>query len=294
MVRQKDGFSGERSVVLPKMILDMMGRDPVMSHLHITDIGYYPKAANHYRERREPIDQYVFIYCVDGGGAYSVDGRSFRVEANHYFILPAGKPHSYGADMQNPWTIYWIHFRGDLAGHIACGAATPQAVSPGLFSRIDNRNALFDEILETLENGLGIENLRYAMSIFHHYLGSLRYIHQYRELGEKTNEDNVVEATIHYMKENIEKRITLPELSRFAGYSVSHLSTLFRTKTGHSPLGYCNLLKVQRACALIDNSAMKLNQICYKVGIGDPYYFSRFFSKIMGMSPRDYRRRLKT
>ena len=34
---------------------------------------------------------------------------------------------------------------------------------------------------------------------------------------------------------------------------------------------------------------MKLNQICYKLGIDDPYYFSRLFTKIMGMSPRNYR-----
>ena len=32
--------------------------------------------------------------------------------------------------------------------------------------------------------------------------------------------------------------------------------------------------------------------ICYKVGIEDPLYFSRLFSKLMGMSPTDYRNQL--
>ena len=35
---------------------------------------------------------------------------------------------------------------------------------------------------------------------------------------------------------------------------------------------------------------MKINQICYKVGIADPYYFSRLFTKVIGKSPREYRR----
>ena len=30
-------------------------------------------------------------------------------------------------------------------------------------------------------------------------------------------------------------------------------------------------------------------QICYKIGIEDPFYFSRMFSKIVGMSPSEYR-----
>jgi len=34
-----------------------------------------------------------------------------------------------------------------------------------------------------------------------------------------------------------------------------------------------------------------MNQICYKIGIEDPFYFSRLFSKAKGMSPTEYRQR---
>ena len=63
MVKLKDGFTGERALVLPRIIVDKMEEDPLTSMLHITDIGYYPKAKHHFRERKEPINQYVFIYC---------------------------------------------------------------------------------------------------------------------------------------------------------------------------------------------------------------------------------------
>ena len=46
---------------------------------------------------------------------------------------------------------------------------------------------------------------------------------------------------------------------------------------------------MKRACDLLDNTQMRMNQICYKLGIDDPYYFSRMFSKVMGMSPKAYR-----
>lgn len=70
MLKQKDGFQGEQSVVLPPMVVEMAERDELASSLFVTDIGYYPNATNHYRERKQAIDQYVLIYCVDGSGWY--------------------------------------------------------------------------------------------------------------------------------------------------------------------------------------------------------------------------------
>lgn len=107
-MKQKDGFSGERSIVLPQMIVDMEAADPLVSSLYITDIGYYPHAEGHYRKRAEPISQNVLIYCVDGAGRYIVDDREYSVTADQFFILPAGRPHAYGSSEDNPWTIYWV------------------------------------------------------------------------------------------------------------------------------------------------------------------------------------------
>ena len=294
MIKLKDGFIGERALVVPRLIVKMMEEDPLVSMLHITDIGYYPKALHHFRERTTPINQYVFIYCIDGAGSYRIDNHEFRITANQYFILPAGIPHAYAADDDTPWTIYWIHFKGILAPYYAKGASHPIDIRPEKDSRISNRINIFEEIFNTLKSGYSNENLRYVSSLFHYYLGSLRYIQQYRNAGmDKTEDNDVIHATIHLMKENIEKHITLQDMAAQAGYSPSYFSTLFKKQTGHAPLAYFNLLKIQQACSMIDTTDMKLNQICYKVGIEDPYYFSRLFSKIMGMSPEKYRKTKK-
>jgi AraC family transcriptional regulator of arabinose operon len=290
MLKQKDGFNGERTLVVPKLIVERMEQDPLVSMLHITDIGYYPKAANHFRKRTKPIDQYVYIYCVNGEGWYRVNNREYHVGTNQYFILPAGVPHAYGSDDKNPWTIYWIHFKGELAQHYAKDALEPMDVKPCPKSRISNRIDMFEDIFNTLRSGYSNENLRYVSSLFHYYLGTLRYINQYREASSNhVEDDNIVEVIIHYMKENIEKHITLQDISGYLGYSPSHSSMVFKKKTGHSPLAYFNLLKIQQACQLLDTTDMKVKQICYKIGIEDAYYFSRLFSKTMGMSPKEYR-----
>ena len=58
-------------------------------------------------------------------------------------------------------------------------------------------------------------------------------------------------------------------------------------------MNYFNLLKVRAAREMLDATAMKLNQISLKLGIEDQFYFSRLFSRIMGMSPSAYRTRVK-
>ena len=78
-------------------------------------------------------------------------------------------------------------------------------------------------------------------------------------------------------------------MADYVGFSSSHLSAVFRQRTGHSPLNYFNILKIRRACEMLDSTDMKLNQISFKLGIDDPYYFSRLFSKLMGVSPKAYR-----
>lgn len=289
MIGQKDGFQGEQSVVLPPMVVELEKGDPLVSSLYVTDIGYYPNATNHYRSRQEPIDQYILIYCADGSGWYEVEGREFQVEKNQFFVLPAGKTHSYGAKAGEAWTIYWVHFSGTNAPFYAEGLQTPQDISVALNSRIRDRINIFEEIIATLQESNDIEYLRYASSVLYHFLASMRFLRQYRGDISKIGDTDPTDAAIHYMKENIENRITLDDVLRYVGYSQSHFSAIFKKNTGMSPLSYFNRLKIDYACMLLRDTNLKVNQICYKVGIEDQFYFSRLFTKLVGMSPSKYR-----
>lgn len=298
MIKKKDGFQGERAVVLPPMLVEMEEQDLMCKGLFITDIGYYPKAEHHYRVRDQGVDQYVLIYCVDGSGFYVVDGKRYEVKKNQYFVLPAYKPHEYGADKGKGWTIYWVHFRGVAAPVFAEGANTPQTINVTMNSRISDRINIFEEILTTLHFGEGIDDLRYASSLLIRFLASMRYIGQFRraKVGQQpfsaSTDIDVVEQAIHYMRENIENSISIKEVLHYVGYSQSHFSTLFKNRTGMSPLSYINHLKMEHASYLLKTTDLKVNQICYKVGIEDPLYFSRLFSKVMGMSPTKYKESL--
>lgn len=109
--RRKEGFEGERAIFLPYIVIEQMEKEPVTAGLHITMIGYYPKARNHYRERPETIPQFILIYCLEGKGWLRTNNIYQQIHPNECFIIPAGIAHSYAADKQDPWTIYWVHFK---------------------------------------------------------------------------------------------------------------------------------------------------------------------------------------
>jgi hypothetical protein len=78
MAGQKDGFKGERSVVLSPLVTDIERHDPLASSLYVTDIGYYPRAYNHFCERKKPITENVLYN--------DLRGRGFRVDVGNVNI----------------------------------------------------------------------------------------------------------------------------------------------------------------------------------------------------------------
>jgi AraC-like DNA-binding protein len=289
----KDGFTGSRAIVLPPAIISEIEKDNFGAKLHLTDIGYYPNARYHYRKRKSGISQYIIILCVNGKGWFEINGCKHNVSKNQFFILPPDKPHSYGADDEDPWSIYWIHFKGEQADFYANTTEGAVDIAQTDESRLQDRISIFEDIFRTLQNGYAIENINYAISCLYYFLGSLKYLGQFKDKANSESGRDIIDRSIKYIRENIESDITIKSLCEHVGYSESHFSSIFRKQTGFTPINYIQHLRIQTACNLLDFSEMKINQISFKVGISDPYYFSRLFTRITGLTPTEYRKNKK-
>lgn len=291
--RRRQGFEGQRLIVLPKKITaDFLTRDPVTRQIYITDIGYYPKAKFHYVDRPAGSGQHIIIYNVEGSGWVETGKKKTIVGPSQFFVIPANTPHRYASNEHDPWTIYWFHFKGELAAYIVeLIQQNAKNYKPDL-SYNENRIKLFEEIYTNLEKGYSSDNLRFVNMIFYHFLSSLLYEDKFNS-GEK-KETDVIGSTIELMQKKIHAVITLGELADLAGLSVSHYSAVFRERTGYSPIEYFNHLKIQKACQYLLFTGLSVKETAQKLGIEDQYYFSRMFSKLMGSSPVEYRKRNKS
>src|SRR5262249_44740505 len=113
-IKKADGFDAEKFIVFPDVLLQEVSHHLLVKSVYVTDIGFFPRAQYHYRERPEGCDSSIFIYCVEGEGWVLFKNRErIAVAPNTLLVIPANVPHIYGADDANPWSIYWFHLKGE-------------------------------------------------------------------------------------------------------------------------------------------------------------------------------------
>ncbi|WP_428867987.1 AraC family transcriptional regulator [Clostridium sediminicola] len=275
--------------MLPRYLVSKTSIHPLVKNLFITDIGFYPNAQYHYIERKNGSNQYILIYCVKGMGFVEIDGKKLIITENNILFIPKGIPHVYGSSTENPWDIYWIHFHGENVIHYF-----PQEYSntistfPVPISKFPILFNLFNTMILTLDRGYTLNNIIYTSQIFSHFLSSIFFLSLEEESYLDKN-TKYINETLEFMKDNISKLLTLEILAKHINLSKSHLTYIFKENTGHTPIDFFIRLKIQHACNHLDLSKNSISEISNKLGYNDPYYFSRIFKKVMGMSPSAYR-----
>jgi AraC family transcriptional regulator of arabinose operon len=290
--KKSDGFHGQRLIILPKVIVDILKKHPITKHVFITDIGYFPKAVNHYVERKTGIDQHILIYCTEGNGWIETDGKKMDIDPSQLIIIPANTPYKYGSSEDDPWTIYWFHFSGEISGNIVNLIIQKNRKYQLNIGFSENRIKLFEEIYANLERGYIMDNLLHVNMTFYHFLSSTIYEEKFN-FKDSNTEKNRIDLLLDYVQNNLGIAFKLKELAIHTNLSISQFSSLFKSRTGYSPIEYVNHLKIQKACQQLLLTEYPVKQIGFNLGIEDPYYFSRLFSKVMGISPGNYRRKNK-
>jgi AraC-like DNA-binding protein len=289
MIKKKEGFKGQRSIVLPRKIIQTFClNNPVNEWIYITDIGYYPKAQYHFRQRPHGVDQHILIYCVEGNGSAQVMKKTYKLNPGSFVIIPAGETHNYAASEDNFWTIYWLHFKGAISSKLVDILMQKNNGHHGTVEFQPKRQQLFEDMYTCLERGYSNDNLCYANMCLYHFISSFLYDDQFN-LSEKVHAADPVESSISFMQQHLAQLLSLEEIAQSVNFSASHYSAIFRKKTGFAPIEYFNHLKIQRACQYLHFTELRVKEIADKLGFEDPYYFSRLFTKLMGMSPNQYR-----
>ncbi len=101
-----------------------------------------------------------------------------------------------------------------------------------------------------------------------------------------------IEEICEYLKANVYWKITLNDLVERFHFSKSFLCEQFKINKGNSPINYFLELKITEAKRLLREDDVTITEIAEKLSFESPEYFSRYFKKCVGRSPRDYRKML--
>lgn len=259
---------------------------PLCRNLFLTEIGYEAETSFHPVAKTKLDNHYLIVYVAKGRGTYQIRKQKFRVAENDFFVVPAQGIEKMESEVSDPWSIYWAYFSGSQAAKVVSHLNGRQ-LSPRQAKPLVGRISQFNDILHHLELMENIENLVYANSRFYSFLCSFRLM--VLSAKKYARKDGVIQS-IEYMRENINKVVTLEHLASIAGLSISHYCAVFKQKTMQTPLQLHTSMKIQRACQLLQNKNQTIKSISYTLGFFDQYHFSKVFKQIMGMAPRDFRK----
>ena len=97
-----------------------------------------------------------------------------------------------------------------------------------------------------------------------------------------------------YIQANLASSIRVGDLSGIAGLSTSHFCHAFKATFGETPLAYITQERMRHAQQRMLSTRDSLAQIALECGMCDQSHFTRVFRRVVGMSPRAWRREFST
>lgn len=99
-----------------------------------------------------------------------------------------------------------------------------------------------------------------------------------------------IQTIVDYVQEHLsEPSLSLHETSRRFFFNASYLSRIFKQHTGMSFREYVNKQRIEQARKFLSDPDAKAYEVCVRVGIDDPNYFSTLFKKYSGLTIKQYR-----
>jgi len=207
---------------------------------------------------------------------YSFAGGGFILRAGETVFLPRGAAYSYEA-MDGECLCLQVFFSVcDASGRISLGS-TPVRSDDGQL------RALMERIVAQGSSAARTVNFQMTADVY-------SILAAFCDSGEDARRRWQVYPAVCRIEEMCTERLYVPELARLCSLSESRFRRRFRAETGFTPVGYKNELLIRRGCELLRYSDSTVAEISAVLGFANPYEFTRFFKKQMGLPPLRYRR----
>jgi AraC-like DNA-binding protein len=224
---------------------------------------------------------YVLEYIIAGAGHLLIEGHHYHLKAGGVYLLPPLVPHKYYANPKNPWQKIWFNISGELIDHLAADyhlAGTIYLSHCPL--EADFRRGI--EIVRCCKADVYTE-----LAVLVHKI--IATIAHYRSLDPHNQLSPESLQLKHYLDSHWNDTIPLTVLAHLIGKSVPQMLRIFRRDWHCTPGQYLQQRKLEITVQYLENTAYMIREIAEIVGFANEFYFSNWFKRKIGMSPRRFR-----
>jgi AraC-like DNA-binding protein len=239
--------------------------------------------------RLEPrtVPDYNFIWIERGRAVWIIEEKPHELVPGDLVIVPPGVPHRAHSTTRR-MTLGSIHVQLTLPG----GQDVFEVLVPARMRHVRRNSKLAGYLRASLAEW-DREDHAQTMLMLKNWaplvtLELLRYDAAQGTLKQR-DVDPLVAELLDELNHRINHETTLDDLADWSGFSPQHLNRLFRRVLGVTPLQYLARMKMEEAASLLADDRWTVAAIARKLGMDDPYYFSRLFKQHFGRSPSQYR-----
>ena len=242
-------------------------------------------------------DEYEILYVLEGRVLYNIIDKQYILNPGDMILIPNHTLHKIANPNEKTKRIV-LSFSDEYIKYFS----TPNTNLLSSFIKINDTNihkiSFTDQYKKRIENELKqlcelftsndygsdiLYNLKFAQVM-------LLINYQFESIKEDfipNSDDNIISKITKYIDKNIEKKITLSDLSKITSLSISRLSHLFKEKTGITIMSYIIKKRLVTAKELL-KKGISIYDVSTQCGFQDYTSFFRTFKKEYFMTPRQF------
>jgi len=254
-------------------------------HCQLSSSGYIP-------DKREWIDREFatlnFSFILSGAGEYHFDGRVQPVIAPCVITQWPGEPVRYGPS--ETWEEWFLIYDPACVPELKrLGFARRERPLWHMRDDVQAREALeeMDGLRQHVQQRGAADRIdRLAENLL---LASL--------LAQAHPAQDPRDRAIRRLRRQVEEEYLVDHdfaaLARSAGFSPATFRRRWSRLVGVSPRRFVQEMRLRKACRMLVESELSVGEIAAGLRFRDPLYFSRLFSRTVGISATEYRSRYR-
>ncbi|MHA6480496.1 AraC family transcriptional regulator [Paenibacillus sp. strain BS8-2] len=243
-------------------------------------------------------EMYEMYYLYEGERMYFIRDRSYLILPGDLVLINRRDLHATSDSGQWGHARVVINFSDAFVGRALEEAPNLLDAlthgSPVLRLDLSSRR-IVQRILDSMTEEAREDEQDQLFAIRHYLLELLLFTSRFVRQHPVTSPDHVsplhrkISAIVRYINSNYAEPIRLEELAFQFEISPAYLSRMFKEVTGFSLVTYVNLIRIQEAQRLLQETDDKVITIAEHVGFGSLVQFGRAFRQITNITPLRYR-----
>lgn len=236
-------------------------------------------------------NDFQLIYIAKGKLHLVKDGKEHPLQKGNIILFRPGEPQIYNLYAKDLPETYWVHFTGNNVRRILEYYNIPDGVSVVYTGLSQNYKWLFRQMIQELQ----LKRTSFSDMLTMQLRQLMLYISRsiMEEVPVSAELLDEIERAMHYFNKNFYMPIVIEDYAKEHHMTPWWFIQNFKKIAQVTPTQYIVDLRISNAKNLLANTDYTVAKIANMVGYENALYFSRLFSKHMGMSPREYRKSKK-